>query len=105
MYRSGTQRQTPPSPFKRIPSRGSGIHHNYDEIIRQSAYSSRFPKHPSPACGAGVSDWTARQVDRAMGFGGERKGFLPLKGAAGIAERSPARNLMGNYLSCRCVLS
>ncbi|GIX81355.1 hypothetical protein CDAR_602311 [Caerostris darwini] len=136
MCRSGTQRQNPSLSLKRIPSRGLGIHHNHDEIIRQSAYSSRFPKHPLPvcvarvsdwtaprvnraigfrgrgspkhllpACVAGVSDWTARQVNRALGFGrGGRKGSLPLKGAADIAERAPARNSIGDYLSCLCVL-
>ncbi|GIX75753.1 hypothetical protein CEXT_77101 [Caerostris extrusa] len=67
-------RMDPPLPIQRIPNRGSGIHHNYDEIIRQSAYSSRFPKHPLPACVAGVPDWTAREVNRAMGFGGGGKG-------------------------------
>ncbi|GIX75757.1 hypothetical protein CEXT_77121 [Caerostris extrusa] len=55
-----------------MPSRDSGINHNHDELIRQSAYSTGFPKHPSPACVAWASDWTARQVNRAMGYSGEK---------------------------------
>ncbi|GFT31185.1 hypothetical protein NPIL_438811, partial [Nephila pilipes] len=55
-------------PFQRIPSR---IHHNYDEVIKQSAYSFKqpafspfqFPKYPLPESGLKIAcDWTLLEV-------------------------------------------